>query len=87
MNKVTENSLSQEQIESLLQENKVCMQVGFDDNVENVINGIGKLNENAVREDKEIYRIFGVEKKEEFNKPECKKSYFLYALLKKEGEK
>jgi len=85
MNKVTENSLSQEQVEALLQEYKVCMQVEYDDNLENVINGISKLNENTVKEDKEIYKIFGVEKNNVQEKTECKKTNFLYSLFKKEG--
>jgi len=85
MNKVAENSLSQEQIEALLVEYKVCMQVEYDDNLENVINGISKLSENSVKEDKEIYRIFGVDKNFAQDKSEYKKSNFLYSLFKKEG--
>ena len=85
MNKVTENSLSQEQVEALLQEYKVCMQVEYDENLENVINGISKLNEHTVREDKEIYRIFGIDKNDTQDKLECKKTKFLYSLFKKEG--
>ena len=86
MNKVTKNSLSQEQVEALLGEYKVCMQVEYDNNLENVINGISKLNENTVREDKEIYRIFGVEKNDSQDKLEFKKTNFLYNLFKKEGD-
>jgi len=85
MNKVTENSLSQEQVEALLNEYKVCMQVEYDDNLENVINGISKLNENTVKEDKEIYRIFGVDKSKNYVESENKKTNFLYNLFKKEG--
>lgn len=85
MNKVTENSLSQEQVEALLQEYKVCMQVEYDDSLENVINGISKINENTVKEDKEIYRIFGVDKDGIQDKSECRRSNFIYSLFKKEG--
>ena len=87
MNKVTENSLSCEQIESLLQDYKVCMQIEYDGNLENVINGISKLNENSVKEDKEIYKIFGVDKLNEEINTVDKKYNFLYSIFKKEGAK
>lgn len=85
MNKVTENSLVKEQVEALLQEYKVCMQVEYDENLEDVINGISKLNENTVKEDKEIYRIFGVDKNDGQDKIENKRTSFLFSLFKKEG--
>lgn len=87
MNKVTENSLSSDQVESLLQKYKVCMQIEYDENLENVINGISNLNENSVKEDKEIYRIFGVDKVNEENKNGDKKYNFIYHIFKKEGAK
>lgn len=87
MNKVTENSLSSEQVESLLQNYKVCMQIEYDENLENVINGISKLNENCVKEDKEIYKIFGVDKANGKINNVDKKYSFIYSIFKKEGAK
>lgn len=85
MNKVTENSLSSQQIEALLPGYKVCMQIEYDNSLENVINGVSKINENTVKEDKEMYKIFGVDKKESRDKYENKKTNFIYNLFKKEG--
>lgn len=85
MNKVAENSLSSQQVEALLSGYKVCMQIEYDDNLENVINGISKINENMIKEDKEIYKIFGVDKQDYSDKIENKKTGFIYNLFKKEG--
>lgn len=83
VNKITDRSLSQEQVESLLGGYKVCMQVEYDNNLETVINGFGRLDENVVCEDREIYKIFGIDKTESKNKLENRKTNFLYSLLKK----
>ncbi len=85
VNKVTETSLSAAQIESFLSGYKVCMQIEYDNNLENVINGISKINENTIKEDKEIYRIFGVDKQKYEDKVDNKKTNFLLNLFKKEG--
>lgn len=80
VNKVTKNSLSLSQIEALLVGYKISMEVDYDSEIENVINGIGNINENIIKEDKEIYKIFGVEKEENKNK---QKYNFLYNIFKK----
>jgi len=85
MNKVTENSLSTQQVEALLAGYKVCMKIEYDDDLEDVINGISRINENTIKEDKEIYKIFGVDKKEYSDKVENKRNNFIYNLFKKEG--
>ena len=83
VNKVTKNSLSTSQIESLLLGYKVSMEIDYDEEVENIINGISKINENAIKEDREIYKIFGIEK--ETSKKENRYN-FIYNFFKK-GEK
>lgn len=80
VNKVTKNSLSLSQIEALLVGYKISMEVDYDSEIENIINGIGNINENIIKEDKEIYKIFGVEKEENKNK---QKYNFLYNIFKK----
>lgn len=80
VNKVTKNSLSLSQIEALLVGYKISMEIDYDEEIENIINGISNINEAVIKEDKEIYRIFGVEKED--NKVKSKYN-FIYNFFKK----
>lgn len=80
VNKVTKNSLSLSQIEALLVGYKISMEIDYDEEIENIINGISNINEAVIKEDKEIYRIFGVEKGD--NKVKSKYN-FIYNFFKK----
>ncbi len=85
VNKITENSLSNMQIESLIPGYKIIMQVQYDNNLENVINGISSIDTDIVKEDKEIYRLFGIKKDCQLEKnQDIKKNKFLYNLFRKE---
>lgn len=80
VNKVTKNSLSISQIEALLVGYKISMEIDYDEEIENIINGISNINETVIKEDKGIYKIFGVEKED--NKVKSKYN-FIYNFFKK----
>lgn len=86
VNKITEWSLSISQIESLLSGYKVVMQVEYDNNLENVINGISNITDNTIKESREIYKIFGIDKEIKSIRKE-KNNNFLYSIFRKECDK
>jgi len=83
INKMTEWSLSISQIEALIPNYKVVMQIEYDNCLENVINGISNINDNTIRESKEVYKIFGIDKEFKNTKKE-RNNNFLYNIFRKE---
>lgn len=85
VNKITEWSLSIPQIEALIPNYKIVMQIENDSCLENVINGISNINDNTIRESKEVYKIFGIDREVKNTRRE-KNNHFLYNLFRKECE-
>lgn len=83
INKITEWSLSIPQIEALIPNYKIVMQIEYDSSLENVINGISNISDNTIRESREVYKIFGIDKDIKNNKRE-KNNNFLYNIFRKE---
>lgn len=83
VNKITEWSLTTSQIESLIPNYKIVMQLEYDSELENVINGISNINDNVIRESKEVYKIFGVDKQIKKTRNE-RNNKFIYSLFRKE---
>lgn len=82
INKITEWSLTTSQIEAIIQDYKIVMQIEYDSSLENVINGISNINDNTIRESKEVYKIFGIDKDVKIMKKERNNS-FLYNIFRK----
>lgn len=61
INKVTEESLTDRQIMSILREHKIIMKINYLKEVEQIINGIQDININNVDKIENMYKIFGLD--------------------------
>lgn len=68
INKITRNSLSKKQIESMLKGYKIVMEIDVDDSVEHIINGIQKIDIPKNQQFFEITSLFEEENEESLKK-------------------
>ena len=60
VNKISRNSLSIKQIESILKDFNICLQIDKDENIEQIINGVKKIETDKIQGINNILKLFNV---------------------------